>query len=585
MLGVPVDVGICGPAAPFEVIVLATVHAPWQFRSPRFTPAHVRAALALANPDVVGVESPPEWFQKGRFHEVTYEAQGIAVPFARARKIPVVGIDWQDLPAREQREADEEAQRSAQLTASLSGGGVLPLGAYGRLPATAIPSTLSFFRDPQFDFDLVNDVGADGHAKPALGGEDPAAPGFGGRRNREIAGRAIRAMEGCGGKRLVLVIGAGHKTVLDALLSRIPGVRVLRWGKDVPAPTPEDVDRAWTSEDLLAVLGHNLDGERSYFHPELIDFPRMHAILARLAKAGGNEEAAAYFQARLLTAEATLVKAPAEDGRFQDARRILSTLAESPAGKKKDSAILYPFPMDHWRMRYALEQAVRLERARLNLSAADAREQAAARKDLQALVVERRAAEKPLARREDALKDPGFEGDGLAVGPVFGWYCDDARPGGRVRAAPDESVKAEGRRALRLDVLPGEGLGFVSVSQCIAIPDERAGKPWDFSLRLRGERVTSVTLVAYRLEDGGRRAVEIARGPSVGVGSSWAGANLTIALPKDVSLLMVACVLVAPPGARLWLDDASPLQTTVTRPTVPDLLAREFGRTLLAPPP
>ena len=52
-----------GPA--FEVLVVGTIHAPWQFRSRKFHPGHVRAALEVAKPDVIGVESNPTWFAKG----------------------------------------------------------------------------------------------------------------------------------------------------------------------------------------------------------------------------------------------------------------------------------------------------------------------------------------------------------------------------------------------------------------------------------------------------------------------------------------------------------------------------------------
>ncbi len=99
----------------FEVLVVGTFHAPWLFRSRHLHPGHVRAALEAAKPDVVGVESNPEWFAKGIFHDVTYEAQGVAVPWAKAREIPVYGIDWMDVAAWEAREEEREKQRAGAI--------------------------------------------------------------------------------------------------------------------------------------------------------------------------------------------------------------------------------------------------------------------------------------------------------------------------------------------------------------------------------------------------------------------------------------------------------------------------------------
>jgi hypothetical protein len=356
----------------------------------------VCAALEAANPDVVGVESPPEWFSAGRYHEVTYEAQGITVPFARARKLPVVGIDWQDLRAREKQEADLEAQRVEGIRAQLAAGRPLPLVMYGRLADAQLRETARFFRSPEFDFALVNGVGSDAHARAMLAGADVASPGFGGRRNREIAARCAEAMAAHPGKRLVVVIGAGHKVVLDALFAQMPGVRVLRWGADVKAPSPEAVEDAWTKDDLLAVLGHNLDGERSYFHPDLVDVLRMRDILRRLAECGGARHESAYFEARLEMAEASLATEVAtRDERMFKAAKLLRALAATGL----DGAP-YPFPMDHWRMRYSFAEAVRLEAARLALARAD---RGAAEAALEPLTRERGSGEATAVPSADLL--------------------------------------------------------------------------------------------------------------------------------------------------------------------------------------
>lgn len=564
-----------GEGADFEVLVLAAIHAPWQFRSARFTPAHVRAALEAARPDVVAIECPPEWFARGRYHEVTWEAEGVAVPFARARGIPVVPVDWQDLPEREEREAGAERERSVRLRTLLDGGRPLPLAEFGFQPAGTTEALRASFRNPGFDFDLVNGIAPDGTARPAPAEpEDPAGPGSGDRRDREIAARCLRAMAGRPGKRLVVVIGAAHKGPLDALLARVPGVRVLRLGRDVPAPSPEAVDRAWTAEDLLAVLGHNLDGERSFFHPDLVDLPRMRGILERLEALPGTEDAAAYFGVRLLAAEAASEPDPAtRAGRLEECERTLAALAaRGPSGSP------YPFPMGHWRMRYSFSQAVRLERARLLLGRGRGAE---ARALLEAVARERAGEETATRVEEDLLRDPGFEAGAPAPSPMQGWYASG--PEGAWRTAPDEAVKVQGLRSLRMDLLGAVDDGRLQVGQVLGIPAPLRGKAWDFSVRLRGEGGARAFLIAYRWEDGGRKAVEVGRGERIAPGGAWSRASLRVPLAADAATVGVRCCFSGPAGARLWLDDASPLRAEVEETPSAGILAREFPRTLLAP--
>ncbi len=562
-----------GEGAAFEVLVLATVHAPWQFRSERFTPAHVRAALDAARPDVVGIECPPEWFARGRYHAVTWEAEGVAVPFARARAIPVVPVDWQELPERERRDAGTESLRCARLRSMLGTGRPLPLAEFGLLGEEAAAAFRESFRNPEFDFARANGIADAEPARPPAGEPgNPSDPGFGGRRNREIAARCVRAMAGRPGKRLVVVIGASHKAVLDALLARVPGVRVLRLGREVPAPSREAVDRAWTREDLLAVLGHNLDGERSCFHLGEAELPRLREVLARLRAIPGTEDESAYFGARLLAAESRGQQDPASRTRdHEEAEKMFASLASG-----RNSASPYPFPMDHWRMRYSLTQAARIERAQLLLDRGEERE---ARALLHAVEKERAQAETAARVIEEVLHDPGFEVTAPASSPLEGWWGEG--PGGAWRSAPDEEVMVQGSRSLRVELVRAVEPGRAQVGQVIRVPAALRGKPWEFSLRLRGQGGVRAFLVAYRWEDGGRRAVEIARGEALAPGPEWMRAELRVPVAADATEIGIRCCPSGPAGVRLWLDDASPLRVEVSGASSADILAREFPRSLL----
>ena len=348
-------------AVRFEVCVLGTTHAPWQFRWAGNSPAHIRAALRKLKPDVIGVESNPEWFAKGVFHEVTYEAQGIAVPFAKKRGLPIYGIDWMDVPMWELATMERRRKRIARIrTATQSG--ALPTRMFGELSPTSIVrngKTRQFFFKKDMSFAHINQVEDDEYAKQWLHG-DLQAQDFGGQRNREIAKRCVEVMRKHPGKRLVVVIGAGHKAVLDTLFSKMPGVRVVRMGRNVAAPTAKEIVAAQTTEDLVVMLGHNLDGERSCFHAELIDLARMRTLIAKLLEVTGFAPQAHYFAARLalLTGDWDL------SARELDA-------AATAVGKRRPAAPLYPFPMQHWRMVYNFEQAIRVTRAELAITKDD----------------------------------------------------------------------------------------------------------------------------------------------------------------------------------------------------------------------
>lgn len=335
----------------FEVLVIGSLHAPWQFRSERFTPAHIRAAIQLAEPDVLGVESNATWFAHGRFHEVTYEAQEIAVPYGKAHSIPVYGVDYMDVERWESEQHEHWRQRWTMIEQSLSAH-VLPLQMFGEVMPSQRKRTQEYFSNPDFDFRVLNNI-VGNEDKPLSLPWNSDDPNFGGERNRRIVENCLQVMANHPDKRLVVVIGAGHKAVLDVLFGRIEGVCVLRFSEDVPIPEERNLRGGWTTQDLIVTLGHNLDGERSYFHPELVDLPRMRRLVAELDAHGTHSNLAEYFRGRILFMSGDLDSAAL---RFDE---IIDSIPE---------AELYPFPMNHWRMCYTFQQTVRIEKARILLA-------------------------------------------------------------------------------------------------------------------------------------------------------------------------------------------------------------------------
>ena len=342
----------------FEVLVLATIHAPWQFRDARIAPPFIAAALAASDPSIVGLETDEEWLAQEKFHDVTFEASHVALPFVKARGIMAYGIEPLDIPAWKHR-AEMYARRFDAKVRDQLARGVLPVEEYGSVPIDEMEQAAALFRAQRQTFERVNLVeNEEFTARLRDSGSNDLD--FGGRANRVIAARCEEVMRDHPGERLVVVVGSGHKASLDLLFERMEGVRVLHLGREVCMPSPAEVEAAWTPEMIVTCLGHNLDGETAYFHPELIDIRWMNDLVRRLAEDPGYVDLARYFGARIAFA----------GGAFGTALQRLESLAEREAHGEP-----YPFPMALWRHRYTLSEAIALERAR-TLIALDRRAEA-----------------------------------------------------------------------------------------------------------------------------------------------------------------------------------------------------------------
>ncbi len=560
-----------GPA--FEVLVLGTHHAPGMFLSAEYTPAHIRATLEAAKPDVVAVESHPRWFEQGRFHVVTYEAQGVAVPFARERGIPVHGVDWKDIEAWDRDEERRSLQRARRVQQMLSYSGSLDLSFFGKLIRRVGEGDRERDRRRRdIDWEYFNDVHSDEHGKSRWGGISPDDKNFAARRDRGIAANILEVMRDHPGKRLVVVIGAHHKTFLDILLARHEGVKVLRLGDDVPLPSDAQIEAAWTVQDLIACLGHNLDTGHSYFHAELADLDRMQGLLEELELRGERPDAARYFRARI----------DALSGRSETAAQVLGDLIES--GTEGD---VYPFPMREWRMRYSLSEAARIERARLHLAAGEQQE---ARRLLEpvAAAVEFRLSRLELTRprelrRIEAIKDAGFEAGERASDYYSGWYSHLPTGRGSLAFVGDEVIRLEGERSLRLDVLESCPYGF-HLRQEVRIPSssDSTERHLRLGLSLRGEGIDEViveAVIPFSSETSDpfvSQRVELEP-------DAWARGEIELVVPDRGEFGFVVRFS-GEPGDRLWLDDATPLPVeymTIPREWSRLAKARAFLATLL----
>lgn len=308
------------------MVVVGVYHAPAQFVSPAFSPAHVRAALDEATPQALGVESRPDWLARGAFYRETYEAQGLAVPWARRRGLPVYGVDWTgdlgpDRDYAQRRHLDD-------VRAAKKGPGTYY---YGAVSWTDVVEPKP---DPELSYAAANGAAARKWTAWLDKGKDkPGSPeAYLDERNERVAERVEEAAKRHPGEVLAVVIGLAHKDDLERRLST-RGI-ILR-----QAPTlPPDLDDRLTEEDVVAALSEALDTGRAAMGRR-----RAERLLDRIEKSDGPWRA--YFRGRRAMLE----------GRLDEAR---TAFAESGEG-------ILPHSGRAWRLHLSLGQARLLERGRV----------------------------------------------------------------------------------------------------------------------------------------------------------------------------------------------------------------------------
>ncbi|HEX6810581.1 MAG TPA: hypothetical protein VF384_03055 [Planctomycetota bacterium] len=341
------------------VHIVGVQHAPGQLLYESTSPAHVRAALAAIAPDVVCVESCPEWFAAGRFYRETWEASGIAMPWAKSRGLPVHGVDWigagtddwvdRERIARVRRERDD--LRAERIDARRFG-----FGAASRAQLRAVGAS------PEIDFARFN---SEAFAREINAWQDGARDEKGSAqqyftvRNGHIADHIAATAKQHPGAKIAVVIGAMHRGDLLRLLparglevAAVPDLTALRAG---------DGDLA--IDDLLAMLTFAMDNEGGRT-PDAARLARLHEQLANVLEAGVQRDHA-------VLADYVAARRDMLDGKLDDAARAFAVLAQ------KGKQVRFPYRGGEWRLHLTVAQAARLELGRI-ADLAGRREQAVA---------------------------------------------------------------------------------------------------------------------------------------------------------------------------------------------------------------
>jgi tetratricopeptide (TPR) repeat protein len=343
-----------------KIYIVGTVHGPVQLRSLRMSPGHVRAALEALDPDVVCVESNAAWFAEGRFYLTTYEAFGVALPWARERGRPVYGVDWLGRPADG---GESEWYRKRHAGASEEGERLLALAApdpqdflYGLDRWLEPPS--GFDLDASFAFHLINGdawLPRDPETgKPpdwgAMDFEFATLGAFTHERDRHIARFVDRVVEEHPDARIAVIFGAGHRGRLGWFL-RERGLDVETIDAVFERYPPDDVDRfeaLLTPRDAAAILAEAWDSTSEAYG---ITARRAAYLLERLRSSSDPYDA---LLNDYLTAREAMLR-----GRPEDAASRFERIASS------GGAHAFPYSGNEWRLYLTVEQAARLELGRI----------------------------------------------------------------------------------------------------------------------------------------------------------------------------------------------------------------------------
>jgi hypothetical protein len=345
---------LSGQDRPATVYLVGVQHAPGQLVSPRMSPAHVRLALDAIRPDVVGVESNPDWFAEGRFYRETWEAFGVAVPWATARGAETYGIDWigqlDDDWSDRQRLGRVAAER-AMLRASSVDARVF---SYGAVTLDQLTETEG---DRETDFLLLNgDAYARRWTEWQDGGRDKVGSPerYMARRNAEIADLIAAAARRHGKSRLLVVIGAAHRGDLLRILP-LRGVPV-----GDTAPMMREVEKAGEAAmdarldpiDAVAILSHAFDGERGMAPP----VARRDRLEKQLATGASGPAAAPglRLQHRYLRARSLMLRGDLD-----------AAVSEFAALAGEGATIRFPYRGESWRLHLTIGEAASLEVGRI----------------------------------------------------------------------------------------------------------------------------------------------------------------------------------------------------------------------------
>lgn len=236
----------CGPSGSVRqdevttVVILGVEHGA-QLLAEQYRPAVLRAWLERVAPDGIAVERHPDAFAAGDFYGFTIEIQDIALPWARARGVPIHPFDWE--PPREEMALafGFDLQATPLIRPDAGWGGFI-----GYPTGRVAGMSLFLGEDP-----AARERVAAFAATPSANVTGEMARRLFLYRTFLQARRIEKAAAMHRGGTLVVVVGAMHQPDLESLLGRLPGISLVA-ASTFGHPTQDEMERQETASDLIA---------------------------------------------------------------------------------------------------------------------------------------------------------------------------------------------------------------------------------------------------------------------------------------------------------------------------------------------
>jgi hypothetical protein len=260
-------------SAPTTLLILGVEHSA-QLVGRGYHPGYLRAFLDRAHAAAICVERSPDELARGDFYEFTYEAQHVAVPYAREHGIDLCPIDW--LPSRDDERlafgrlevVDPPAIRAASGFQSFLAidSAALRLTLYHADSEPSRRAAREFFDGPRRpgtrDFPRRLDL----------------------YRTFMQAMRIRAAARAHPGRTVVVIVGSMHKDDLEHVLDGDATIRIVQ-PSSMGLPDSAEADARLTTGDLAAIASFDLLGVQSTAGP--VDWRWLATVLDRLERALG----------------------------------------------------------------------------------------------------------------------------------------------------------------------------------------------------------------------------------------------------------------------------------------------------------
>jgi hypothetical protein len=259
--------------APTTVVIVGVEHSA-QLVARRYHPGYLRAFLDRARPAAICIERSPDEFARNDWYEFTYEAQHVAVPYARSRNIDLCAIDW--IPSR-----DDERLAFGRIEVLDIPSVRQPSGFQGFLVLDSASISRTFF----YADSLPNrrEARAFYDRERAPGWRDfPRRLGL--YRTFMQAQRVRAAAAAHPGRTVVVVVGSMHKDDIEGVLSGDPAIKIEQ-PSALGTLDDSEADAALSKLDLSAIASFSLLGVQS--RAGRTDKAWVDSVLSRLERSGG----------------------------------------------------------------------------------------------------------------------------------------------------------------------------------------------------------------------------------------------------------------------------------------------------------